>query len=96
METLTTHLSGGSDALVGDLAGEEIIRESTDPEPDPAESKCGGSTCTVLIRVILTPCVMMMVTSGRMRVFPGVTLHSFPAFRCFVNMKSGDRVTLVH
>ena len=37
METLTTHLSGGS--LVGDLAGEEIIRESTEPEPDPAESK---------------------------------------------------------
>ena len=66
METLTTHLSGGSDALVGDLAGEEMMRESTDPEPDPAESKCGGSKCTVLIRVILTPCVMMMVTSERM------------------------------
>ena len=64
--------------MVGDLAGEEMMRESTDPEPDPAESKCGGSTWTVLIRVILTPCVMMMVTSERMRVFPGVTLHSFP------------------
>ena len=55
-----------------------MLLMATDPEPDPAESKCGGSTWTVLIRVILTPCVMMMVTSERMRVFPGVTLHSFP------------------
>ena len=39
--------------MVGDLAGEEMMRESTDPEPDPAESKCGGSTWTVLISVIV-------------------------------------------
>ena len=65
--------------MVGDLAGEEMIRESTDPEPDPAESKCGGSTCTVLIRVILTPCVKMTVTSERMGVFPGVTERCRPS-----------------
>ena len=40
--------------MVGDLAGEEIMRESTEPEPEPAESKWGGSTWTVVIRVILT------------------------------------------
>ena len=38
-QTLTPYLSGGSEALVGDLAGEEMMRESTEPEPEPAESK---------------------------------------------------------
>ena len=36
---MTPYLSGGSEALVGDLAGEEMMRESTEPEPEPAESK---------------------------------------------------------
>ena len=63
--------------MVGDLAGEEMIRESTEPEPEPPESKCGGATWTVLIRVILTPCVTMTGTSERIMCIASVA----PSFR---------------
>ena len=71
------HLSWGSAALVGDLLGEEMMRESTEPEPE--ESKWGGSTCTVLISVITIVWLSAQVWSGSVgsnfsRYLPSVVL----------------------
>ena len=71
------HLSWGSAALVGDLLGEEMMRESTELEPE--ESKWGGSTCTVLISVITIVWLSAQVWSGSVgsnfsRYLPSVVL----------------------
>ena len=76
---------------------DEMIRESTDPEPDPAESKCEGSTWTVLISVIVCDDDGDLRENASVsRCHPAFIPGRCRAFRCFVNIKSGDRVTLVH